>query len=218
MIASLPANDAALAKAAAGNGADMVKIHLNVTHRASGTLFGGWNEEKPRIQAVLDAVNIPVGVMPGSEVVAGREDWNEMLDAGISFFDIYAHHMPAWMWRLPIKKMPAIAEIPSSPVLMNICRGAYNSAADWLEASIINPEDYGKPLNAEDLAKYRWICECVDTPVVIPTQKAISPLDLPALAEAGVAAIMVGKIVTGDTVASLGKAVAEFRKAADEIK
>jgi hypothetical protein len=44
LIASLPKNDPALAKAAAAGGADMLKIHLNVEHAASGTKFGSFDE------------------------------------------------------------------------------------------------------------------------------------------------------------------------------
>ena len=215
LIVSLPANDALLASAAERAGADMLKVHLNVIHRASNNSFGSWNEEKARISEVLASANIPVGIMPGADIVASEEDWRDISEAGIAFFDIYAHHMPAWMWRLPVKKMPAIAEIPPAPVLMNICRGSGGAKADWLEASIIKPEDYGKPLTAGDLAAYRWICECVDTPVVIPTQKAITPENVPALSETGISAIMLGKIVTGDNAVSVESAVARFRSVID---
>jgi len=221
LIASLPANDIALAVAAAESGADMIKVHINVTHRASGTSFGPWSDERNKIQAILDAVKIPVGIMPGSEVVASPEDWGEMLFAGIEYFDIYVHDMPAWMWRLSVKKMPAISSIPPASILLNICRGINPGKsddavkADWLEASIIDPLDYGKALTALDLANYRWLSECVDIPVIVPTQKKITPDEIPMLNGAGVGGIMVGKIVTGDTAESLEHAVSKFRNAID---
>ena len=40
LIASLPRNDPELARAALAGGADVLKVHLNVTHNASGVRFG----------------------------------------------------------------------------------------------------------------------------------------------------------------------------------
>jgi hypothetical protein len=231
LIASLPANDVALAVAAAGSGADMLKVHLNVTHRASGTSFGAWADERERIQAILDAVHIPLGVMPGSGVVASPADWGEMVFAGVEFFDIYVTDMPAWMWRLPVRKMPSISEMHPPQILLGLVRGAASYSepvtraqpsvqsvqADYLEASIVKPEDYGKPLTALDLANYRWLADCVNVPIVAPTQKCVSPDDVAMLRDSGVGGLMVGKIVTGDTVESIRASVAEFRNAIDKL-
>ena len=40
LIMSLPKNDPALCRAAFEAGADAVKVHINVEHRASGSRFG----------------------------------------------------------------------------------------------------------------------------------------------------------------------------------
>ena len=45
LIVSLPSNDPAMAQAATGAGADAVKLHMNVTHDASGTRFGSFAED-----------------------------------------------------------------------------------------------------------------------------------------------------------------------------
>ena len=219
LIVSLPANDAGLASAAAESGADMLKIHLNVEHRASGARFGGWADEAARIREIIGAVNIPVGVMPGADKVASREDWDEMIDAGIAFFDIYAHHMPGWMWNLQVKKMPAISEVPPAHFILTLCGGAGEEGhrADWLEASVVDPGDYGKPLTASDLASYKFIADAVDTPVVVPTQKKIEPSDLPLLNRIGVRGLMIGAIVTGASVQSLAEECAKYRRAIDAL-
>ena len=94
LIVSLPRNDAELARAAAEGGADALKVHLNVRHAASGTLFGSFDEEKDRIAAVLEAAGVPVGVMPGAEEVATPEQMCALRDMGVQFYDIYFHHMP----------------------------------------------------------------------------------------------------------------------------
>jgi len=209
----------------------MLKVHLNTTHRTSGVTFGGWADERERIQAILDSVKIPLGVMPGSAIVASPEDWGEMVFAGVEFFDIYVSDMPAWMWQLPVKKMPAISEMYPPQILLGLVKGATGFAAlshpsqaapqrtqaDYLEASIVAEGDYGKPLSALDLANYRWLSDCVNVPVVVPTQKAIAPKDVAMLKSVGVGGLMVGKIVTGDTADSIKAAVAEYRNAIDKL-
>lgn len=239
LIVSLPQNDVSLAVAAVDAGADMLKVHLNVTHRASKTEFGSWQDEREKIQAILDSVRVPLGVMPGSDTVASQADWGEMVFAGIEFFDIYVQDMPAWMWELPVKKMPAISEIYPSNILLGIARGLKNlheiqkqlvieeggeiatlpirPTADYFEASIVKSEDYGKPLTALDLANYRWLADCINVPVIVPTQKRIETQDIPFLYSVGVGGIMVGKVVTGDTCEDIGTSVSAFRKVIDQL-
>lgn len=219
LIVSLPANDAKLAAAAANGGADMLKVHLNVEHRASGAVYGGWRDESAKIKDILSVVNIPVGVMPGADTVAGLDDWENMIQAGISFFDIYANQMPCWMWNLSVKKMPAISEVVPAHLLLSLVKGIGKDGgnADWIEASIQKPEDYGKPLTAMDLANYRFLADAVDTPVIVPTQKKIEPYDVAFLHEAGIGGLMIGAIVTGKSVGSLESACAKYRQAIDAL-
>src|SRR3989304_4413597 len=70
---TLPRNDAALAKAAASAGADLLKVHLNVHHRASGTRFGSLEDEEDRLDAILK-VGVPTGLVPGEEIMVTREE------------------------------------------------------------------------------------------------------------------------------------------------
>ena len=46
LVVSLPSNDLELAKAALEGGAQAVKVHCNVWHRASGHTFGSYAENK----------------------------------------------------------------------------------------------------------------------------------------------------------------------------
>ena len=43
------------------NGADVVKIHINVKHHASQTLFGSFEEERGAIEAMLAEAKGPYG-------------------------------------------------------------------------------------------------------------------------------------------------------------
>lgn len=57
LFISLPANDVRLAKAALEEGADALKVHFNVGHRASGTHFGpleGYEDIFSEIRSTFD--------------------------------------------------------------------------------------------------------------------------------------------------------------------
>ena len=67
LVVSLPANDLNLAKAALEGGADAVKVHCNVWHRASGHTFGTFEENKDFLKDLISLCgDVPVGLVPGT--------------------------------------------------------------------------------------------------------------------------------------------------------
>lgn len=211
LLVSLPLNDAALAKAAEAAGADALKVHINVHHDASGTHFGSFAAERPSLEAILGAVQIPVGLMVGAETVATREEIEHAGQLGFDFLDAFAHHMAAWMLAAAgMAKMAAIDASYDAEVI-----GALAGAgADMVEAAIIPHEGYGGPLTVADLAAYGRVRMATGLPIVVPTQRRIAPDDLPALIhKVGVQAVMIGAVVTGNDARGIGHATKAFRRA-----
>lgn len=212
LVVSIPRNEAALALAAQAAGADAVKVHLNCHHRASGTTFRSWAEERSAILQIVQALTIPVGIVPGAEDAMAAPE--EFADAGFDFWDLFAHHAPPEFFALPrLGRM----------VAFNYEANCYQMAQveaqgmDMLEASIVHPDGYGRPLSAMDIARYRLVVRAVGCPVIIPTQRNIRPAEVQWLAAAGARGIAVGAVVTGHSAASLGEAVAAFRAAIDAL-
>lgn len=211
LIMSLPQNDPDLCRAAFDAGADAVKVHINVDHRASGTHFGTLREERDALETMLSHRAGPMGLVPGGSPQAVMGDLREALSLPFSFYSVYAHHMP---W----------TRMPEDKVLMAACDSTYSLAeisgmpryCGVLEASVIPGAEYGAPLTIRDLIKYRQITETVSVPVIVPTQRAIRPCETQVLAEAGVRAVMIGAIVTGKTRQEIISAIKAFRKAIDE--
>jgi len=218
---SLPDNELELAQAAAAGGADAVKVHMNVVHRASGAAFGGFAEERGRVLKVIAEAGLPVGLMPGQERLPAATELQELADAGLSFLDIYAHHLPASYLPLAAKLdlIPAIDRFYSEELLEALTglRWCGKRVAAMLEAAIVPPEDYGTPLSALDAAHYHALAEASEVPLLIPTQKAITPDDLPAIAGKNIGGIMIGVIVTGRTAGGLQAVTAQFRRALDGL-
>jgi len=214
LIMSLPANDLSLARAAWENGADVVKIHINVEHRASKTVFKSFAEEEPVLRQILAEAKGPCGLVVGGDLHSALRDYQAAVQAGFSFISLYADHMPAIILQnKTICKMLAL----SSDYTLHQVAACEHIGADVLEASVMCPESYGQPLSAMDIIQYHTICKHTGLPVIIPTQHKIVPDDVSVLRQCGVAGLMLGAVVTGKDAQSIGKTVAQFRAVIDAL-
>jgi hypothetical protein len=221
LIVSLPRNDVELARAAAQHGATAIKVHMNVEHRASGTLFGSFAAEAETIREIIRAVEVPVGLMPGADMAAlpTNAELEQLAADGLAFLDIYSHHMPLRFIDLSLKLIVAFDNFDGfvEPMFyqthMTWPPGDGQNRVWMAEASIMKPEDYGQPFTWQDFRRLRIMQEYVDAPLLIPTQKAITPEDAQWLQRAGAGGLMIGAIVTGNTAESIGAATAAYRKA-----
>ena len=214
LIMSLPANDADMARAATDGGADMLKVHIRVHHAASGTRFGTLAEERARLEKILDIFPGPVGIVAGAEEPATLEEMGHLRRMGFDFFDLYASHMPAWMWRI-VNFGKAVALDAQYTVHQAIA--LENLGADIIEAAIIPHDGYGKPLTVADLANYRDLHDTVDVPIIVPTQRAITPEEASLITgECGIQGLMIGAIVTGVTPKEIEQSVRRFKAALND--
>lgn len=212
LVVSLPQNSEALARAAIEGGADALKVHLNVEHRASKTKFGSFKAERKKLEAIakLAGRKVALGVMPGAKAVASAAELDELQQMGFEYVDCYVHDFPAaLLGHGRMKKMLALGP----EYRFEEVRGVGSLGVDAVEASIVDPKGYGQPLMTADLMRYRAIAAASRLPVLVPTQRAIQPSEVPMLAWAGANGIIIGAIVTGKTPASLGKATRAFRDA-----
>lgn len=224
LIVSLPGNKVELARAAAEAGADALKVHMNVLHHASGIEFGSFAEEAPRVRDILAAVKCPVGLMPGADpaLLPTRAELESLQPAGLDFIDIYAHHMPLWFVELPFRLIIALAhfdgfvEPPYYTTHFIWPPESQKNRFAMCEASIFPHEEYGEPFTFYDYRRLRVLQEYADVPILVPTQKHITPDDAKWLKRTGTGGLMIGAVVTGTTAESIAKATAEYRKAIDE--
>lgn len=223
LFVSLPANSLELALAAARAGADYIKLHMNVEHRASGTRFGGFAEEAETVREIIRAVDCPVGLMPGADIRAmpGNRELEQLAADGLDFLDFYTQHMPLRFLELPLKLIAAFDSFDGfvEPLYYEThftWPPDGNANRIWMaEASICPPEDYGTPFSFHDLRRLRIMQEYFDAPLLVPTQKAISPDDAKWLKRAGAGGLMIGAVVTGNSAASIAEATSEYRRAID---
>jgi len=218
LLVSLARNDIELAQAALCGGAQGLKVHVNVEHFASGTRFGSWNEERETIRRIVELAReqgASVGVVPGAISAtdgrfANEDEFAQMAEVGIDYFDAYPADAPAWTLRQKhLDIMMAayhggdVSEIQTLETLgMTLC-----------EASIIPHEEYGQPLNARDLARLSTLSQAIDAPVIVPSQKKLTPHDIDALQHCGARGVLIGAVVTGREADSIEAATRAFAAA-----
>ena len=218
LLVSLPRNDVQLAQAALRGGAQGLKVHINVAHFASGTRFGSLEEERDNLDAILEvarAANASVGIVPGartddSYAFASPDDFAQLAQMGIDYFDSYPGDAPAWALTQKYLDVMMAAFHGGSVRQMQALERA---GMRLCEASIMHHDDYGKELTAADVAAYAELCAALESPVIIPSQKRLTPEDVPALKASGARGVLIGAIVTGREAESIEAATQAFREA-----
>jgi hypothetical protein len=206
IVVSLPRHDLDLAKAALDGGAFALKTHLNAFHRATGTTFGSFAEERPFFEQ-LAKLDCPLLVMAGQETVPSVEEMDALADLGFEGFNVYVDHLQPHLLQSRLRPMPALS---SASTVEDVAEIAAIPGC-VIEASIMPFERYGTAMTVADLERYQTIAATAGVPVIVPSQLAFTPSDLARLRESGIAAPLLGAIVTGDTPRSM---LAAVRKAA----
>lgn len=203
LVVSLARHDLDLAKAALDNGAFALKTHLNAYHRATGTTFGSFAAERPFFEQ-LAKLGCPLLVMAGQEIVPSAEEMDALADLGFEGFNVYVDHMQPHLLQSRLRPMPALSAASTPDDIARIA----TLPNCIIEASIMEFARYGSAMTDADLARYRAIAEAAPVPVIVPSQLKLDAADLGRLRRAGIAAPLLGAIVTGDTPASMQAALA----------
>lgn len=218
LVVSLPSNDLELAKAALEGGADAVKVHCNVWHRASGHTFGTYEENKGFLKDLVALCgDVPVGLVPGtSEAFITEAELKELEQMGLDFISAYSRNLP--VFAMNSERITNAVAIGSdyTELMLEAIR---DSDIEILECSVVPGEEYGKDLTCADVLGYAGIVKRTGKPCMVPTQKKIRPEDVKHLYRAGCRALMIGAIVFGQnpTPEELRKITAAYRVAADAL-
>jgi hypothetical protein len=213
LIVSLPRNDPSLARAAKEAGADMLKVHINVRHLASGTVFGSLTEERDRLEQIL-ALGVPTGLVPGEDQMVRRDEVPEIRRLGFAFLDAFVNTIRPHLFEAGIPVVPALPHSADDRYLMQ----ARDLPGEWVEAAVVAADGYGRPPEKDDLTALRKAAKVTRKRLIVPTQRRIAPGDVSRyFAIPQVTALMIGAIVTGTQPDTLSRATAAFRRALDQI-
>lgn len=207
VLVSLGRHDLDLAKAAVDAGVFGLKFHLNAFHRASGTTFGSFAEERPFIEQ-LAKLGKPMLVMSGQDIQPSLDELNALADYGVEGWNIYLKHVQPHLYQSRLKPILAL-DSASGQADIDAIRAVPGA---MVEASIGRFAEYGQPLNDDDLFRFADIVRTSGRPVIAPSQKKFTPADIPRLRAAGIGAVLLGAVVTGLDPESLIRSVAPMVK------
>ena len=213
LIVSIPTNSVEEALAAEAGGADAIKVHSNVTHHATGLTFGTLEQEEPRLRAIVEAVKIPVGLVPGETLDLTLDFFRRVHDIGMDMVDAFAQFMPALIYKAEGVDLAAATD--STYAWDEIQAVASLPWVDAIECAKVPTAEYGTYLSWRDVAYYAHLTRLLHKPIIIPTQRKIRLDDIPALLSVGVKNIMIGAIVTGRKVPDIERVTREFRQTMD---
>ncbi len=205
VIVSLARHDLDLAKAALDGGAYALKTHLNAYHRATGTTFGSFEQERPFFEQ-LARLGCPLLVMAGQETVPTAAEMDALHALGFEGFNVYVDHLQPHLLTSKLRPMPALASTSTQDDIARIAA----IPGCIIEASIMPFERYRTSMTEADLERYASLVAAVDVPVIVPSQLHLTPDDAVSLRAAGVAAPLLGAIVTGDTPETMARSVGEM--------
>lgn len=210
LVVSLPENSWALAKAAMDAGADGLKFHINVEHKASGNHFGHLQTYRDLFQKVREVFTGPIGIVLGDSAEKVREADLDTLEAlGFDYYSLYCRHIPLHLTDTDkLKKTFAV----SSDFDASLLHSLKDFQFDGIEISAVKSDDYGSPLTLEDLLTYRSFINQVDIPVILPSQKKWIADDVSYLKQIGADVLMLGTVVIGTTESSVYHQVKAFKE------
>ena len=208
-MADLHANSAQYAAATEEAGADAVMLHLS-QDAPGGARFGGIELEEDSIRDALSVIRIPSGISIGDGRALLSTDWESVLDMGFSFVNMYAHHMPSFVWldsRISksisigpgyiLEQVKALSEFPETSVLV---------------AALTPAQGIGLPLTLFDIATIRLITKLSSKPVLVPTQRSITINDIGLLKSLGCRGLLISSVVYGESVESCKDNLARYRE------
>lgn len=214
LIVSLPRHGVEWAMAAQDNGADAIKVHSSFTQPAPiSATFGSLEEEAHTFEAMRKVLTIPMGIVPGEGVDLERQQISRMVELGMDYCNVIISAIT-----------PLILEERRLTTLLAIPFQRARQAAHVLErlpgvvaVSIAHadPDPFGMRPSLRQFIGFKVAASLIDRPLVISTASLLRPEQVPLMMAMGAGSLMIGGVVTGNTVEGVGRVTRAFRDAID---
>lgn len=211
LFGDLHANNRKFAVACEEGGSEAVVFHLNQDSLAGGR-FGGLELEEDSIRDALSILKIPVGISIGDTRQLLEQEWESIMSIGFSFVNMYAHHMPSFLWR--DSRIEKIVSIGPGYILEQVKGLSEFDDVSAVVAALTPNQGVGMPLTLLDITTLKLISRLSIKPIYVPTQRKIQPQDIALLKEVGCKGLLITSTVYGDTDQTCREQVARYR---DEI-
>ncbi|MEX2535062.1 MAG: hypothetical protein WD273_05620 [Trueperaceae bacterium] len=212
LCVSLVRNDLELAMAVEDAGADAIKLHINLDHPYARVRLGSFEEEAESLAAIVSTLKIPVGLVPRGAGGTTVEEIETYAEVGFDFVDLYSSFMSASLLAVPGIRKWAAPRVDYTPPMLEELSNL--SGVDVIEAAFLPVQEFGSPLNVDDLVRLRVALNAIGgrKPLVLPTDRQLTEPDLPILLSCGVTNFLIGYAVTGNDLQGVVEATKRFRR------
>lgn len=211
LIGDLHVNSREYATACEEAGADSVLFHLN-QDSGGGVRFAGLEIEEDAIKDSLSVLKIPSGISIGDTRGLLYEDWEAIARLGFSFVNMYAHHLPTFVWE--DQRFEKIVSIGPGYILEQVKALSEFESVSAIVASLTPSQGTGLPFTMLDGTTLKLVTRLSSKPVYVPTQRGIRHSDVKLLKDLGCDGLLVSNTVYGDNVESCKSNIQRFREEA----
>lgn len=213
LVVELTGNSMELARAAQEAGADSVIGQLHYEHPVTHTYTGGLELEMNQIREMAAGLAIPVGVHVGNQSRLTRQEWEELLRAGLDY--VCANIAAAPPYVLSDGGVPKILYVRVGiPVEQYRGLGTF----EGLEAILFEPLSQVQPepqvrFNALDVVNTESLSKACPLPVLFKASQDLEPEDVGLLMRRGCGGLVLDPGYTGSTAEHFKVTTEIFRKA-----
>ncbi|HUI86657.1 MAG TPA: hypothetical protein VLY21_05855 [Nitrososphaerales archaeon] len=197
VVANLPKNSVSLAVQAEQAGADAILMNVDGEDGNYSGHFGSYDLHDAYINDALSTVSIPCGIGIGGAKPLTEEYWERIMSTQFSFVEMYAHQMPLFVMSDDrVKKVVAIA---TGYILEQVKELSRQEGVDALDVAIVPPQARGNPFSALDYSTLHLISELSARPLLLRTQKRLTPGDVGRVLKLGVKGLVVDPCILSGT-------------------
>lgn len=208
-MAVLPQNSNEYASVAAQAGADAIMLGIDKTDTSLPGLFGSFDLMEDSIDSILSAASVPVGISIGDSRPLIEENWERIVSKPFSFVNMYAHHMPPFV--LEDSRVDKLVSIGPGYMLEQVKSISETDGVTALEAAIVAPQGRNHIFSALDLATLGVLASLSAKPLLMRTQKKMSPRDVRSVMRLGLKGVSLDAAVLEPGIEAYRDAVTTFR-------
>jgi hypothetical protein len=209
VIADLPNNSTALAVQAEEAGVDAVLLNIDGDEGARPSQYGSYDLHDTYINDVISTVSVPCGILIGGARVLTEEYWERVMSSQFSFVEMYAHQMPLFV--LADGRVRKIAAISTGYILEQVKQISQMDGVEAIDSATVPSQGRGTPFNVLDYATVGLVTNLSSRPVLLRTQKRLTPADISKILRLGVKGFVVDPCVLSGTEEVYKEELLRFR-------
>ncbi len=197
VIASLPKNSTALAMSAVEGGADAVMLNIEGEEGSSPSHFGSYDLHDAYINDVISTVSAPCGLFIGGARLLTEEYWERIMSSAFSFVEMYAHQMPTFV--LSDQRVKKVTAISTGYILEQVRQLSEMEGVEAVDVATVPHQSRGAPFSVLDYATLGVIAKLSSKPVLLRTQKKLTPGDISNVLSLGIRGLVIDPCILSGT-------------------